>query len=216
MKEFKLILASMAVTCFTMFPAAAAANDELEVTMEIFEDIADVDGDVVEMRGPESDETSGDDIGDELRAEGDEGIPDEEQSDELAREIEELERRGEESGDTFVHNDDIDIRDTSDLVEEDDFEEGEDVDSEEVVEEESFDEMDEHDMEGDEMETDEAAASDEMSSDLNDEESSDEMADQSDDAVSDEMSDESDEMVEDGMAEDGLPSDGGDAPDRDA
>ena len=54
MKHLKLILASMALTCFALFPAAASAADidDLDVTMEVLDSIAGLDGQVMEMRGP--------------------------------------------------------------------------------------------------------------------------------------------------------------------
>jgi hypothetical protein len=57
MKQLKQILASMALTCFALFPAAASAADidDLDVTMEVLDSIAGLDGQVMEMRGPEAD-----------------------------------------------------------------------------------------------------------------------------------------------------------------
>jgi len=49
MKSLKLFIASLAVTCFSLFPAFAQANelDELDVTMEVLDSIAELDGKVL-------------------------------------------------------------------------------------------------------------------------------------------------------------------------
>ena len=46
MKKLNLFIASTALSCFALFPAAASANDldELEVTMEVLDDIGELDG----------------------------------------------------------------------------------------------------------------------------------------------------------------------------
>ena len=53
MKHIRIFFASLVLTCFALSPAAALANDdELDVTMEVIDDLADIDGEVMRMRGP--------------------------------------------------------------------------------------------------------------------------------------------------------------------
>ena len=49
MKNLKLLIASMALTCFALFPAASLADEDLDVTMEVFDNLTDVEGVVLEM-----------------------------------------------------------------------------------------------------------------------------------------------------------------------
>ena len=68
MKNLRLFTASIALTCFSLFPAFAAADelDELDVTFEVLDSVADLDGQVLEMRGPdaETDEEESDEDSD--------------------------------------------------------------------------------------------------------------------------------------------------------
>ena len=69
MKQLKIFLASVALSLFALFPAAAMAADadELDVTMEVMDSI---DGSAIVMQGPEHDGPEGSD--DEGDGEGDE------------------------------------------------------------------------------------------------------------------------------------------------
>ena len=132
MKGFRLLIASTAMTCLTFGPLTALADDELEVTMEVIDDLSDIDDEIVEMRGPSGDE---DGLEDELElvADADDDISAEEFADDFDEEIE----------DGFEHDDGLDEID-DDFEADDDLEEGEDVD------EDRFDEPEEDDMD-DEM-----------------------------------------------------------------
>ena len=75
MKQFNIFLASLALSLFALFPAAAMADDdELDVTMEVLDSIADIDGQVIVMQGPEDGGLDGP---------GDQGDGDEHDGDEL-------------------------------------------------------------------------------------------------------------------------------------
>ena len=54
MKNIRLFVATVAMTFVALFPAvSSAANvDELEVTMKVIDNVADLDGEVLEMPGP--------------------------------------------------------------------------------------------------------------------------------------------------------------------
>ncbi len=55
MKQINIFIASLALTCFAMFPAVALAGDldDLEVTMEVLDAESDLNDTITEMRGPE-------------------------------------------------------------------------------------------------------------------------------------------------------------------
>ena len=55
MKQIRIFLAGFALSAFVLFPAAATANDDLDVTMDILESMDDVDDDVIVMEGPDVD-----------------------------------------------------------------------------------------------------------------------------------------------------------------
>ena len=56
MKTFRLFVATIAMTFLALFPAlgSAADIDDLEVTMKVLDNVAELDGNVLEMRGPGS------------------------------------------------------------------------------------------------------------------------------------------------------------------
>ncbi len=63
MKDLKLLMASMALTCLAMFPVASLADDDgLDVTMEVLDDLGQVDGVVLAL--PARDGEDGGDDGD--------------------------------------------------------------------------------------------------------------------------------------------------------
>ena len=54
MNKVRLFIASVAMTAFSLFPVIAAADiDELDVTMEVLYSMGDLEGEIIEMRGPE-------------------------------------------------------------------------------------------------------------------------------------------------------------------
>ena len=148
MKQLNLLMASLAVTCFALYPAASLADEELDVTIEVFDDLSEVDGDFTEMRGPENDRELADldarsnredeqEVRDSLR---DEMRTEEDRDDVVDDELVAVES----DGDGFEH-DEGSHDEVRELVAEDDFEENEDVHSDEFVEEEEHgdDEMSE-------------------------------------------------------------------------
>ena len=60
MNALKTTMTSLALTCLALFPALATANDldELDVTMEVLDSVAELDGQVLVMPGPEVDGVS--------------------------------------------------------------------------------------------------------------------------------------------------------------
>ena len=56
MKQINLLFASLALTCFTMYPAVTLADDldDLEVTMEVLDDESDFAETISSIRGPEN------------------------------------------------------------------------------------------------------------------------------------------------------------------
>ena len=75
MKNLRLFLASLALTCIGFFPAVATADDmdELDVTMEVLDSVAGIDGNVLIMSGPEGMAEEGPDGEDGDGFEGEEG-----------------------------------------------------------------------------------------------------------------------------------------------
>ena len=60
MKIFKLVIASMVLTCLAMFPVVSLAEEDLEVTMDVIDNLSQVEGVIIEMsaatRGDEGEE----------------------------------------------------------------------------------------------------------------------------------------------------------------
>ena len=52
MKGIHILIASMAASALALAPAAARADDELEVTMEIVDDLEGLEEDIARMEGP--------------------------------------------------------------------------------------------------------------------------------------------------------------------
>ena len=111
MKDLKLLIANMVLTCFALFPVASLADDDLDVTMEVLDNLAQIEGVVLELRGPEGDD-EGDD--DSESGEGEDDFGD--GSDD-----------GEEDG--FEHDGSTNVE--NDLEGEDEFDEGDHVDTDE-------------------------------------------------------------------------------------
>lgn len=100
-------------------PSAAQQDDELEVTMEVLDELGDLDRQLPEMRGP--------------RRDGDAGEPGEE-GDAAGGEAASAADEPPVFGDDFEHDDGNDEFD-DDLLEEGDFEDGEEVDDDTFDEE---------------------------------------------------------------------------------
>ena len=123
MKHLTVFAVSLALGM--LMPAAVMANEDLEVTMEIIDDISELDGMLAEMPGPDEGSFREDGEGAEIeKPSGD--------------------RPSRKSNDGFEHDKMDEDRIERDLQEESDFEEGEDVDLDlDRFEEEEGDEMDE-------------------------------------------------------------------------
>ncbi len=124
MKQLKIFLAGVALSCFALFPAAAMADiDELDVTMEVLDSIADIDGQVIVMQGPEDDGLDGHDN-------------DGDSDDDFG---------GEDADDDFAHDEDFESdEDEEHSEDESDFDEGDDIDHDEPDEE--MDDQEDHDV----------------------------------------------------------------------
>lgn len=136
MKRLTIFAVSLISTCWLLLPATGRADQDLEVTMEVIDDLAELDGIVSQMPGPGSNDFGEDD---DRNLRGDDAG----------------ERLGEEGGrpDGFEH-DDMDEDDADrEMTSEDEFEEDEDVDDD------LFDEEDE-DLQHDEALEDESAQDD--------------------------------------------------------
>jgi len=173
MKRFNILLASLALSVFALSPAGAMADDELDVTMEVLDSVANIDGDVIVMQGPEDDGFAGaDDEGDEHDG-GDVAERDRE-SDEGMNDASSLEDDfvADVFDDDFAHDEDFTSDDDEEHSEDESgFDEGDDVDND-VPDEEPMD--DEEPFNGQESD---AASDDDMVDDLADNDMVDDVAD---------------------------------------
>ncbi len=173
MKRFNIFPASLALSVIALYPAGAMASDELDVTMDVLDSIADIDGDVIIMQGPEDDGFAGsDDEGDEHDG-GDVAERDRE-SDEGMNDASSLEDDfvADVFDDDFAHDEDFTSDDDEEHSEdESDFDEGDDVDND-VPDEEPMD--DEEPFNGQESD---AASDDDMVDDVADNDIEDDMVD---------------------------------------
>jgi len=146
MKQLNLMLTSIVLTCFALCPATTLADDELEVFIEVFDHMSDIEGEVTEMHGPGEADGHGDgDQGDsdDLRAESDDYDSDEHDSDDMHTEGDEHEAGDDEiasfgddgliasasdNADGFDNDDDSDSDELNEMLTEGEFEEGEDID----------------------------------------------------------------------------------------
>jgi hypothetical protein len=205
MKRFNIFLASLALSIFALSPATAMADDELDVTMEVLDSIADIDGDVIVMEGPEDEGfAESDDAGNEHDG-GDvaerDGEADEETNDERGLDDEFV---AGVSGDDFTHDEDFESDEEEEHSEdESDFDEGDDIDIDEPDEEPMHDEEPMDDKE------DDIASDDDMLDDVADADVEDEMDDDdADDDIEDDIADDvADNDIEDDVA-DGEVTDG--------
>ena len=156
MKNLRLFLASLALTCCGFFPAVAMADDmdELDVTMDVLDSVAGVDGNVLIMSGPEGFVAEGpdgedvgefDDDGDRNNGDENEGELRSESGGESDDERDEAEEDGFDDDGDFLGEDDDEDELTHD---EGDFDDGEAIDDDEIeeVEMEDDDEMDDDDV----------------------------------------------------------------------
>jgi len=149
MKQLNLIFVSVALTCLALFPAAASAagSDELDVTFEVFDSIAGLDGRVLEMRGPEAEGPDGQVDEDESYADGE--MDDDYDAGETESDFDTDEQ---EVDDDFESDDDFEVDDEDmDLDEDDDndLDEGEDIDTDEPDDDDDEMEPDDDDLEDD-------------------------------------------------------------------
>lgn len=162
MKRINIFLTSVALSLFVLFPAAAHADDdELDVTMDVLDSIADLDGDVIVMEGPEHDDFDYDEDEDESDGHEGDAVADHDESDHETdhesdrvgddfmdeQEDENHDFLADASDDGFAHDDDFESDEDEEHSEgESDFDVGDDVDT---------DEHDEEPMDGDDSMHDE-------------------------------------------------------------
>lgn len=134
MNKCRIFAASIFLTVMSLAPGLAHADiDELDVTMEVLDSVADIDGEVLEMRGPngdgddavDADERDGDGAGEDGVAEGDgDEFTDEEVNEYFA---EQAEREGDFEGD----DDFSALQDAEELDDEGNFDDDENIDDDE-------------------------------------------------------------------------------------
>lgn len=194
MNKFYLLVCSVALTFLAMFPATAAANDKLEVTMEVFDDVSELDGDLTEMQGPDG-EHEQDDLraGEEDRDGEGEDVADWRKEDFVA---------DASQHDDFEHDDKKDGDGVRELESESDFEEGEDVDDDFFGDDKDDGEHDVP-MDGDKADGEDAGFDDDVASD------DDGMADGEDAGFDDDVASDDDGMAdgEDAGFDDDVASD---------
>lgn len=131
MKQLKVFLAILALSCMAFFPAVARADgslDDLDVTMEVLDDKIDLSIKLSEMRGPDF---SGVEHEDDAEDQGSDHGSDDEQDqehDERREHDEADEFEDEEHDDGFDHDDELY---EDEFEDEDDFETGDEVDTDE-------------------------------------------------------------------------------------
>ena len=137
MKGIHILIASMAASALALAPTAARADDELEVTMEVVDDLEGLEEEIARMDGP------GDNRIEEDLPESEDG--DDEDDRGILDQFEEMDGEFdiEDDNDGFEFENEEEEAD-EEFDAEDDFEEGEDVDDDEFdeIEEEIENEMD--------------------------------------------------------------------------
>ena len=128
MKELKLLIAGMVLTCIALFPVASLADDDLDVTMEILDNLAQIEGVVLQMPGPDDDDKSGG--GGEGDDYEDDGAGDDDHENGFEHDGEE---DGDDHEDSFEHDDEGKTDD--DLQPDENHDEGDDVDTDEFDDE---------------------------------------------------------------------------------
>ena len=132
MKRAMVFLAITILTLLVSSPAIAGIGDldDLDITMEVFDDVAHLDATVSTMRGPAvdggDDDWRDDENGDTQESGND--IGDDESGNDIGDD-DDTEFEDDEIDDEF-ENDDID--EEHELEEEDDFEDGDDVDDDDI------------------------------------------------------------------------------------
>ncbi len=133
MNGFKIFTVATALSCLALFPVAARADDELDdldVTMDVFDDEFEFDNSMTTMRGPE--DVDDDDWEDD---ESDDENESESENDDYSED--EFEDESEEEDDGFDRDDDE--YEEEEMDEEDDFEDEEDIDEDEFDDDEDDD-----------------------------------------------------------------------------
>lgn len=134
MSKYKIFAASIFLTLVSLAPGVALADiDELDVTMEVLDSVADINGEVMQMRGPDGDgedafdedEGDGEGAGEDGVAAGDgDEISDEEVNQYFA---EQAEREGDFEGDDDFSS----LQDAEELEDEGNFDDDENIDDDE-------------------------------------------------------------------------------------
>ena len=104
MKNFRLLIASMVLTCFALIPVVSLADEDLEVTMDVIDNLSQVEGVIIQMTAAKGDDEGGhdgEDGGDDH--DGDQG--DDEHDGEVGGDGHDGEEGG-DSGDEFGHEGD--------------------------------------------------------------------------------------------------------------
>lgn len=124
MNKFRFLIANGVLTCVALLPAASLAEEDLDVTMDVIDDLASVEGVILETRGPD-----GDDAGQEYEYDDEERDDDPGHDGEDERDL--GDRSREDGEDDFEDGDRDEFDDDSDFDEEDGGDEGDEVDLDE-------------------------------------------------------------------------------------
>lgn len=157
MRRLHVLFASLALALLALAPAAVRADerDDLDVTMEVLDEVGDLDRAIAEMDGPDLGEVEDEDWEDEdgrtreddehgSARDQDSASEDEYEDDYEDEDEDELEEEFEDDfEDEFEHGEEDETED--DMEYEDDFEDGEDVDEDE------FDDEDDEEEDDDEL-----------------------------------------------------------------
>ncbi|MFQ6004036.1 MAG: hypothetical protein ACE5OQ_00915 [Woeseia sp.] len=124
MNKIKLLAAKVILICVAPFPGASLADEELDVTMDVIDDLAGVEGVILETRAPDGDDEEREDSADG-------GNGDDDPADDGEGEGDSGDRSQEDGDDDFEHGDRDEFDDDGDFGEEEDGDEGDDVDLDE-------------------------------------------------------------------------------------
>ena len=71
MKKLNLLIANMVFACVALFPPASLADNDLEVTMDVIDNLSQVEGVILEMSAVKGNDEGGDDRGGDHEGDGD-------------------------------------------------------------------------------------------------------------------------------------------------
>lgn len=143
MKRLGIFVAGFALSSLSLLPATAMANDdELDVTMEVLDSVADIDGQVLVIPEPEDDRLEGaDNEGEGVEHDGEMDARENDGIDSGSDRVDDFAGEGSDDNfandDDFAHDDDFESdEDEEHSEDESDFDEGDEIDNDEPEEDE--------------------------------------------------------------------------------